>query len=172
MDGKKEFYAKVEESLFFAGYIYFDGDRDIKGKTRAHSRKPDYIAIQYGILIIGEIKSPAEGPESSSWRTVQPGDSTQFASVRSNVDGREKSGALPKCVGGHEIIIRGQIPDYVENIGKTFILPDGANLYRGIRRGYSVPTGRAADVQTAISNCRIHILKTIDTGNGATTFIF
>ncbi len=32
MEGKKEFYKKVEEALKSQGYNYFDGDRDIPGK--------------------------------------------------------------------------------------------------------------------------------------------
>jgi hypothetical protein len=39
--------------------------------------------------------------------------------------------------GGHEIIIRGQIPDYVSNIGITFDLPSEISG-RILRGGYTV----------------------------------
>jgi len=65
--GKKEFYPKAEHALKSQGYQYYDGDRDIRGKDRAHSSKPDYIATKGDSIIIGEIKSPKEGPNSSSW---------------------------------------------------------------------------------------------------------
>jgi len=53
------------------GYEYYDGDRDISGKGRRHANKPDYIAVKNGKVYIGEIKSPAEGPKSGSWRQSQ-----------------------------------------------------------------------------------------------------
>jgi len=68
MEGKKEFYKKVEESLKSKGYKYFDGDRDIPGKGRQHASKPDFIAVKDNRVYIGEIKSPAESPKSTSWR--------------------------------------------------------------------------------------------------------
>ena len=102
-----------------------DGDRDIKGKGRRHANKPDYIAVKDGAIIIGEIKSPSEPPTSGSWRTIQPADSEVFKAVRTEVSAREKAGEISKEVGGHEIIIRGQIPDYIMKINDTYELPDG-----------------------------------------------
>ena len=46
MSGKNKFYPKVKKSFIEAGYDYYDGDEDIKGKTRQHRRKPDYIAVK------------------------------------------------------------------------------------------------------------------------------
>ena len=57
MGGKKELYPKVKALFIAAGYEYFDGDEDIKGKTRQHRRKPDYIAVKEDLIVIGEIKS-------------------------------------------------------------------------------------------------------------------
>ena len=68
MSGKNKFYPKVKKSFIAAGYEYYDGDEDIKGKTRQHRRKPDYIAVKGDQIIIGEIKSPNEPPTSGSWR--------------------------------------------------------------------------------------------------------
>jgi len=68
MSGKIKFYPKVKKSFIEAGYEYYDGDEDIKGKTRQHRRKPDYIAVKGDQIIIGEIKSPNEPPTSGSWR--------------------------------------------------------------------------------------------------------
>ena len=67
MSGKKEFYPKVKESFIAAGYEYFDGDADIKGKTSRHRRKPDYIAVKDNLVVIGEIKSAVEPPSTASW---------------------------------------------------------------------------------------------------------
>ena len=71
MSGKNKFYPKVKEAFIEAGYDYYDGDEDIKGKTRQHRRKPDYIAVKGNVIIIGEIKSPNEPPTSGSWRQQQ-----------------------------------------------------------------------------------------------------
>jgi hypothetical protein len=38
MSGKNDFYPVVEESFKAKGYEYFDGDRDINGKTAQHRR--------------------------------------------------------------------------------------------------------------------------------------
>lgn len=71
MEGKKEFYRKVQEALRSMGYEYFDGDRDIPGKGRQRANKSDFIAVKDNRVYIGEIKSPAEGPKSGSWRQIQ-----------------------------------------------------------------------------------------------------
>ena len=123
MEGKKEFYRKVEEALKSKGYDYYDGDRDIPGKGKQHANKPDFIAVKGNRVYIGEIKSPAEGPKSSSWRQRQNGDTEEFASVRKDVAQREKAGLVLPEIGGHEIIVRGQIPDYIEKKGRTYDLP-------------------------------------------------
>jgi hypothetical protein len=134
MSGKSEFYPKVRESFIAAGYEYYDGDEDIKGKTRQQRRKPDYIAVKGEQIIIGEIKSPNEPPSSGSWRQKQPNDSTEFAKVRQDVLDLERSGMIDPNVGGHGIIIRGQIPDYISKIGVTYDLPiskSGAKIKGG-----------------------------------------
>lgn len=122
MEGKKEFYKKVEEALKSKGYEYYDGDRDISGKGRRHANKPDYIAVKNGKVYIGEIKSPAEGPKSGSWRQIQNSDTEEFMAVRMDVAKREKAGLVLPEIGGHEIIIDGQIADYVRKIGINFEL--------------------------------------------------
>lgn len=43
--GKSEFYSKAEEALTSKGYLYFDGDHDIKGKGQQLANKPDFIAV-------------------------------------------------------------------------------------------------------------------------------
>ena len=128
MSGKNEFYPKVEKSFISDSYEYFDGDRDINGKTIQHLRKPDYIAVKNGEIIIGEIKSPNEPPISGSWLQRQPNDGYEFASVRESVHSREKAGGVGPEDGGHEIIIRGQIPNYVSNLGTTYDLPAGISM--------------------------------------------
>jgi len=122
MEGKKEFYKKAKEALESEGYRYY-GEDDIKGIGSSHMSKPDYIAVKGNILVIGEIKSPKEGPTSASWRQIQNSDGEEFKKVRLEVAEREKLGLISKEVGGHEIIIRGQISDYIEKIGITYHLP-------------------------------------------------
>ena len=171
MSGKIEFYPKVQASLVSAGYEYFDGDRDIKGKTRQHRRKPDYIASKIGEIVIGEIKSPSEPPTSSSWRQKQPNDSNEFAAVRQEVHDRERAGQVNPEVGGHEIIIRGQIPDYVSHLGLTYDLPAG--ISDGvIKGGYTVPSVQASNARRALENSRKENYLIIKDGDYAVTFVF
>ena len=171
MSGKKEFYPKVEETFITAGYTYFDGDRDIKGKTRQHRRKPDYIAVRDDLVIIGEIKSPKESPAAGNWRRKQPNDSDDFAKVRQDILDLESAGMLDPNIGGHGIIIRGQIPDYVANIGVTYDLPSSCQGAK-IKGGYSVPSDQAQNVKIALSNCGKIKYQVLGDGNGLATFIF
>jgi hypothetical protein len=171
MIGKTSFYPKAEEALISEGFEYFDGDKRIKGKSAAHRSKPDYVAIKDRNCIIGETKSPDEPPTSGSWRQVQPNDSPEFAIVREEVKSRERSGRLDPETGGHEIIIRGQIPDYVSKIGKTYDLPPGVSVKK-IRGGYTVPSDQSNNVETALKNCGKDDYEKIDTGNGSITYTF
>jgi hypothetical protein len=171
-DGKKEFYIKAEEALKSNGFQYFDGDRDIRGKGRRHASKPDYIAIKNNFMIIGETKSPKEGPESSSWRQIQNGDSKKFRAVRNEVKRREERGDVKKEVGGHEIIIKGQIPDYVTKIGETYDLPTGVLENISLKGGYTVPVNESSNVEEALKNCKKDDWEKINSGNGSVTYIF
>ncbi len=171
-EGKSDFYSKTEDALTACGYLYFDGDRDIKGKGRQHANKPDYIAAKGNTVIIGEIKSPAESPKSGSWRQVQNSDSEDFKKVRMEVAQRAKAGLVSPEVGGHEIIIRGQIVDYVRKIGITFDLPKSSSQNMEIRMGYTFPSSENKNVEQALKNCKKKIHEKIDTGNGSITFIF
>lgn len=170
--GKQEFYAKAEEALIAKGYRYFDGDRDIKGKGRQHANKPDFIAVKGSRVYIGEIKSPAESPTSGSWRQRQNSDTEEFANVRAEVAKREKEGQISAEVGGHEIIIRGQIADYVRKIGVNFDLPQSLSQNMEIQMAYTFPVSESKNVERALKNCRKIVHEKIDTGNGSTTFIF
>jgi len=170
MLGKADFYPKIEESLKSRGFVYFDG-KVIKGKTRSHHRKPDYIATRKNETVIGEIKSPQEPPTSSSWRQRQPNDTEEFAKVRQDVLTRERQGLLDPNIGGHEIIIRGQITDYANNIGKTYDLPAGVNT-RKIRGGYSVPENQSKNVEAALNNCGKMSYEKINNNDGTLTYIF
>jgi len=171
-DGKHEFYSKAEDALTANGYLYFDGDRDIKGKGRQHANKPDYIAVKGNTVIIGEIKSPAESPKSGSWRQIQNSDTEEFKKVRMEVANREKTGLVSPEVGGHEIIIRGQIADYVRKIGINFDLPHSSSQKMEIQMGYTFPASETKNVERALKNCRNIVHEKIDTGNGSTTVIF
>lgn len=172
MEGKKEFYRKVEEALRSRGYEYFDGDRDIPGKGRRHANKPDFIAVKGNRVYIGEIKSPAEGPKSGSWRQRQNSDTEDFAAVRDEVLRREKAGLLQPEVGGHEIIIRGQIADYVRKIGINFDLPSLLPSPAEIRMAYSVFESEARNLEKALSLWDRKVHEKINTGNGSVTYLF
>jgi hypothetical protein len=172
MEGKKEFYKKVEEALKSKGYEYYDGDRDIPGKGKQHANKPDFIAVKDNKVYIGEIKSPAEGPKSGSWRQIQNSDTKEFAAVRMDVAKREKAGLLLPEIGGHEIIICGQIADYVRKIGINFDLPESVSQNAEIRMAYSMPESEERNVEKALANCGKKVHDKIDTGNGSITYLF
>ena len=172
MEGKKEFYRKVEESLKSKGYVYYDGDRDISGKGKQHANKPDFIAVKGNKIYIGEIKSPAESPKSSSWRQRQNSDTEEFAAVRKGVSQRETSGTVLSEIGGHEIIICGQIADYVRKIGINYDLPASVQHNREIVMAYSFPEPEEKNVKEAMSNCGKRVYEKIDNGNGAVTYFF
>lgn len=172
MEGKKEFYKKVEEALKSQGYEYYDGDRDIPGKGRQHANKPDFIAVKNNKAYIGEIKSPAEGPKSGSWRQVQSSDTEEFAAVRMDVAKREKAGLLSPEIGGHEIIILGQIADYVRKIGINFDLPESCSQKMEIMMAYSMPVSEAQNVEKALANCGKKVHDKINAGNGSITYLF
>ena len=172
MEGKKEFYKKVEEALKSKGYDYYDGDRDIPGKGKQHANKPDFIAVKDNKVYIGEIKSPAEGPKSGSWRQKQNSDTEKFVAVRMDVVKREKSRLLLPEIGGHEIIIRGQIADYVRKIGINFNLPESVSQNAEIRMAYSMPETEEHNVEKALANCGKKVHNKIDIGNGSITYLF
>lgn len=172
MEGKKKFYRKVEEALRSKGYEYYDGDRNIPGKGRQHANKPDFIAAKGNKVYIGEIKSPAEGSKSSSWRQIQNSDTEEFAAVRMEVAKREKDGLVAPEIGGHEIIIRGQIADYVRKIGVNFDLPASLPRNMEIIMAYSFPDMEEGNVKEALSNCGKKVLEKINTGNGSVTYCF
>ena len=172
MEGKKEFYSKVEEALKSKGYDYYDGDRDIPGKGRQHANKPDFIAVKGNKVFIGEIKSPAEGPKSGSWRTIQNSDTEQFAAVRTDVAKREKAGLILPEIGGHEIIICGQIADYVRKVGINYDLPASLPQKAEIMMAYSMPEAEARNVEKALANCGKKVYEKINSGNGSITYLF
>jgi len=170
--GKSEFYHKAKEALTAHGYQYFDGDKDIQGKGIHHANKPDYIAAKGNTIIIGEIKSPAESPKSGSWRQIQNSDSEEFKKVRLEVLKREKEGKVAPEVGGHEIIIRGQIPDYVHKIGITYDLPVLALSKSKLIMGYTAPAVESKNIEQALNNCGIGSYKKFEDVNGTVTYVF
>jgi hypothetical protein len=169
---KKSFYPIAREALEQVGFAFYSGDDDIKGKTRRHAGKPDYVAFKDNLVVIGEIKSPREGPKSSSWRRPQKSDTPEFRGIRLEIAKREQAGEILKEIAGHEIIIRGQIPDYAAKLGITFDLPPGIKNYTAIQAGYTVPSSEKMNVAEALLGAKKSIYEVIDTGNGSTTFIF
>jgi hypothetical protein len=168
VENKKTFYPKVVEALVACGYEVAD---EIPGKGRSHASKPDYIAMQGSVVVIGEIKSPAEGPLTRSWRVPQQSDTEEFTVIRLDVDRREKQGLITKEAGGHEIIILGQIPDYLRKAGKTYDLPAQCRSSQ-LFGGYSAPSKEARNIEHAFSNCGKCYLKKILHANGTATYIY
>jgi hypothetical protein len=167
-EGKESFYPKVFEALISNGYKVVNA---IQGKGRSHASKPDYIAFKESRIVIGEIKSPSEGPRSTSWRIPQISDTEEFVAVRLDVDAREKRGLFSKETGGHEIIIRGQIPDYLRKLGKSYDLPAECPKIGRILGGYSAPAEEAENIEQALSNCgKVNFVKIMRTGT--TTYLF
>jgi len=167
MDSKKDFYKKVMDDLQKQGYQI---ESKIKGKSRSHAKKPDYLAIYDNNIIIGEIKSPKEGPETPSWRQVQKSDSNQLLAVREKVKQLEQVDRNCKKVVGHVIVILGQLPEYKDCINKTFELPlKCQNL--NILFGYSVPKDQEENVECAFKLCKIKILNKV-MGCNNVTFIY
>jgi hypothetical protein len=167
-EGKESFYPKVFEALISNGYKVVNA---VQGKGRSHASKPDYIAFKESRTVIGEIKSPSEGPRSTSWRTPQQSDTEEFVAVRLDVDAREKNGLLSKDVGGHEIIIRGQIPDYFCKLGRTYDLPAECPNTARILGAYSAPVGEANNIEQALYNCgKVNFEKIVS--NGTLTYLF
>ncbi len=93
-------------------------------------------------IVIRGIKSPKEGLTSSSWRQIQPNDSQKFKAVRLGAACREPAGRLSKQLDGHEMIIRGQIADYVAKIGQDLRLPITVLMSQPVGR-YTMPSHEA-----------------------------
>ena len=74
-------------------------------------------------------------------------------------------------VGGHEIIIRGQIPDYYRKIGITYDLPVTVPQKCQFALGYTVPDSEENNVDRALNNCKNRILDKITDGNGSITYV-
>jgi hypothetical protein len=168
-ENRDTFYPRVVEALIVAGYEVADR---IQGLGRQHASKPDYIAVKGDWVVIGEIKSPAEGPLSGSWRVPQASDTPEFAAVRLEVENRERRGLVTREAGGHEIIIRGQIPDYRRKLGKTYALPAACAGKRNILGGYSAPASQAGHIELSLRNCSKAVIERISHRNGTVTYIF
>ncbi len=161
------FYDLVKQELETKGYEVFD---KIKGKGPKHAKKPDYIARKDNKLIIGEIKSPEEPPTSGSWRQIQKSDSIRFAVVRVIVKKLECLKKIEPNVGGHIIIILGQLPDYKDCIGSTYDIPLNYGNFN-ILYGYSTPIKQAENVRKAFDLCKTTV-SDIVIGKCSVTFIY
>ena len=171
-EGKNEFYAKAKSALTSAGFGFYDGESDIPGKGSGHASKPDYIATKSNMIVIGEIKSPKEGPLSGSWRQIQHSDGEGFKAVRNDIARKERDDLIKKEVGGHLIIILGQIPDYVQKIGRNYDLPYPVSKRHSVMGGYTVPSEEYENVHKAFSCTNNRVREIINIGNGSVTFIF
>ena len=154
-------------NLFKENEIHYFPERDLKrgpsaAKTGKYSR-PDYVIASDRFVIIGEIKTGKEPPRSTSWRRPRSSDSELFKRVRNDVAAREKEGSLSRDVGGHEIIIAGQIPDYALKLGKTFQFPglEGSTKRVVVYGAYTFPVEEKSHVDEAFRNRDMKILATL-----------
>ena len=159
MMNKKQFYPLVKELLESKGFVYYP-EEAIKGIGRG-SRKPDFVAIKGNMFLVGEIKSPAETPLSSSWRSEQPYDSENMRTVRRMVRSMEKEGRVPPEVGGHAIIMLGQIPEYIMLLGKRWLPPEPIEGKK-IVGAYAFPVQWRDQVEKALLSFGIESVLRID----------
>ena len=144
---KKDFYPHIEDLFAGHGYRYYPEEK-IKGLGRG-SRKPDFVAVKKEIFAIGEIKSPAEPPQSSSWRSVQPYDSPEMEMVRKKVKELEASGQVSPEIGGHAIILLGQLKEYMALMGKRWVPPESPEN-KTMLLAYAFPSQWSSSVAQAL----------------------
>ncbi|HPD57018.1 MAG TPA: hypothetical protein P5294_07125 [Smithellaceae bacterium] len=120
--GKNKFYSVAHNELRTDGFKVINEEKLTKIGKHWKSR-PDFVAQKKNRTYIGETKSPAEPPNSSSWRKVQKSDTAEFREVRERVAALEYSGEISKNEGGWMIIIKGQVEDYARKMGKTWDMP-------------------------------------------------
>ena len=122
--GKREFYNIAQNDLRAAGFSVIKEEELVKVGKQWRSR-PDFVARKNGRTCIGEIKSPAEPPTSSSWRIAQKGDTKEFSVLRKKIVEMEEAGEISKAEGGWMIIVKGQVEDYARKMGNTWDIPSG-----------------------------------------------
>jgi len=149
---KEEFYPLVKKLLERKGYKYYS-EEDLRGKGRGR-RKPDFVAIRGNWFLIGEIKSPSEPPTSGSWRTVQSFDTENMRHVREMVKALEKEGKIAPEVGGHAIIMLGQVYEYLLLMGERWLPPEPVEGYQ-ILGAYAFPVEWSHEVEEALRFFRI-----------------
>jgi len=152
--GKKEFYFLAQKDLESAGFKVLKEDQLVRIGSRWRSR-PDFVAQKNNKTYVGEMKSPAEPPTSSSWRQAQKSDTPEFTKVRGKIAAMETSGKVPKDEGGWMIIIKGQVEDYARKMGKTWDMPaslkkDSKELYGSLQ----VPLDQKDKVLKAFEHLR------------------
>lgn len=170
LEGKEKFYPKGSETLQKNRFTVIEENK-IRGFGRQHRSKPDYIAIKENRTIIGEIKSPRERPTQANWRIKQPNDTTQMASIREKIKRAENAKEIEKNVGGHVIVIEGQIKDYAAKIERTYHLPEEA-AGKQIMGGYTFPASEVDNVEKAFQYAGKKVLERYQGDSGDVTFIY
>lgn len=154
--GKEEFYPLIKRFLESEGFKYYAED-ELKGIGRGN-RKPDFVAIKDSWFLVGEIKSPSEPATSPSWRSEQSYDSENMRSVRRRVRDMEKAGKVSTDIGGHAIIMLGQIPEYIRLIGKRWVPPEPVECKK-ILGAYAFPATWKEQVEEAVRIFDIPVLQ-------------
>ena len=155
---KEEFYPLVRELLESKGVRYY-AEEELKGVGPGF-RKPDFVALKGDWFLVGEIKSPAESPCSSSWRTEQPYDSESMRLVRRLVRIMEEKMGLSRKIGGHAIIMLGQIPEYIMLREKKWRLPESVEG-KEILGAYAFPARWQKQVEEAVRIFEVEVLQKI-----------
>ena len=155
---KEEFYPLVKSLLIDKGYRYYQEEK-IQGKGRGR-RKPDFVAVKEKYFLVGEIKSPSEPPTSPSWRSIQSFDTANMRRVREMVRKAEKEGKLPPEVGGHAIIMLGQIQEYILLMGERWIPPEEIRG-KEILGAYAFPVEWFPQVEEAAKFFKIKVVGKI-----------
>lgn len=156
---KKHFYDTCKILIECEGFKYFN-EKEIKGIGKKGRKKPDFVAVNEKdkIFIIGEIKTPKENPKSSSWRQIQKSDTAYFAELRLLVRELEKERKINKEVGGHIIILLGQIIDYFKCFGKTYNFPIDINEFK-VCLAYCAPAIESSNIEEAMNMTCIKLIR-------------
>ncbi len=150
----------IRDTLAAKGYAYIP-ESEIK---KIDDRRPDFVlsSANNSFTVLGERKSALEPPTTPSWRTQRPdNDIEEFTKLRAKVRNmeKEKPPIFPKRIGGHIIIIEGQIQDYSERFPTGLMKSSNRNLPAVAKFAYAVPKDQKQNVLAAFAEINKHFGK-------------
>ncbi len=152
--------------------------RNAPKRERSNIEKKKFTEVRDEIrkradLIDEEIKKLRKEKSSINIKTSGDG---KLQERKAAINRRIDELKAQKRINDHEIIIRGQIPDYIRMQGKNYELPRGIELEgRVVRGAYTVPSSETADVEVAFKNIGkkyTRIPPTEKTISDAVTYVF